>query len=51
MLSELVQYQGKAGFFKSGPVGSGCSSFGRTSFSQDKNEIPFLQKVNNKQKC
>ena len=30
---------------------SGCSGFGRTSFSQGKNKIPFLQKANNKQKC
>ena len=30
---------------------SGCSGFGRTSFSQGKNEIQFLQKAINKQKC
>ena len=30
---------------------SGCSGFGRTSFSQGKNKIPFLQKASNKQKC
>ena len=28
----------------------GCSGFGQTSFSQGKNEIPFLQEVSNKQK-
>ena len=30
---------------------SGCSGFGRTSFSQGKNELQFLQKASNKQKC
>ena len=25
----------------------GCSSFGWTNFSQDKNKIPFLQKASN----
>ena len=28
---------------------SGCSGFGRSSFSQGKNKISFLQKANNKQ--
>ena len=28
---------------------SGCSGFGRTSFSQGKNKISFLQKASNKQ--
>ena len=28
---------------------SGCSGFGRTSFSQGKSKIPFLQKASNKQ--
>ena len=28
---------------------SGCSGFGRTSFSQGKNEIQFLQKAINEQ--
>ena len=30
---------------------SGCSGFGQTSFSQGNNEIQFLQKTSNKQKC
>ena len=30
---------------------SGCSGFGWTCFSEDKIEIPFLQKASNKQKC
>ena len=30
---------------------SGCSGFGWTSFSQGKNEIQFLEKASNKQKC
>ena len=30
---------------------SGCSGFGRTSFSQGKNKSPLLQKETNKEKC